>query len=39
MAASSNTASGVIRVTGTFIVAVTTIAPVSSITFTATYFV
>lgn len=39
MAASSNTASGVIRATGPFIVAVTTMSPVSSITFTATYFV
>ena len=39
MAASTNTASGVIRVTGIYIIAVTTIAPVASITFTATYFV
>jgi len=39
MAASTNTASGVVRVTGPFVVAVTTIAPVTSITFTATYFV
>jgi len=39
MAASTNTASGVVRVTGIYIVAVTTIAPVASITFTATYFV
>ena len=39
MAASTNTASGVVRVTGPYVVAVTTIAPVTSITFTATYFV
>lgn len=39
MAASTNTASGVVRVTGPFVVAVTTMAAVASITFTATYFV
>ena len=39
MAASTNTASGVVRVTGAYVVAVTTMAPVTSITFTATYFV
>ena len=39
MAASTNTASGVVRVTGPYVVAVTTIASVTSITFTATYFV
>jgi hypothetical protein len=39
MAASTNTASGVVRVTGPYVVAVTTMAPVTSITFTATYFV
>lgn len=39
MAASTNTASGNIRATGSFLVATTTIAPVTSITFTATYFV
>lgn len=39
MAASSNTASGEIRATGSLIVAVTTMSPVSSITFTVTYFV
>ena len=39
MAASTNTASGVARVTGPYVVAVTTMAPVTSITFTATYFV
>jgi len=39
MAASTNTASGVVRVTGSFVVAVTTMSPVGSITFTATYFV
>jgi len=39
MAASTNTASGVVRVTGAYVVAATTMAPVTSITFTATYFV
>ena len=39
MAASTNTASGEVRVTGPYVVATTTIAPVPSITFTATYFV
>ncbi len=39
MAASTNTADGVVRVTGTFVVATTTMAAVASITFTATYFV
>jgi hypothetical protein len=39
MAASTNTASGVVRVTGPYVVAVTTMSPVGSITFTATYFV
>ena len=39
MAASTNTADGVIRVTGIYIVATTTMAAVASITFTATYFV
>lgn len=39
MAASTNTASGVVRVTGVYVVAVTTMSPVASITFTATYFV
>ena len=39
MAASTNTASGEVRVTGIYVVATTTIAPVPSITFTATYFV
>jgi hypothetical protein len=39
MAASTNTADGVIRVTGIYIVATTTMAATGSITFTATYFV
>jgi hypothetical protein len=39
MAASTNTASGVVRVTGPYVVAVTTMSPVGSITFTATYIV
>lgn len=39
MAASTNTASGNVRVTGPFVVATDTISPVASITFTATYFV
>ena len=39
MAASTNTADGVIRVTGIYIVATTTMAAAASITFTATYFV
>ena len=39
MVASTNSESGVIRVDGALVVAATTISPVSSITFTATYFV
>jgi hypothetical protein len=39
MAASTNTASGVFRVSGIYVIAVTTMSPVTSITFTATYFV
>jgi hypothetical protein len=38
MAASTNTASGNIRTSGPFLVATDTISPVSSITFTVTYF-
>jgi hypothetical protein len=38
MAASTNTASGNIRTAGPFLVATDTISPVSSITFTVTYF-
>lgn len=39
MAASSNTESGNVRITGPWVVATTTILPVATITFTATYFV
>ena len=39
MAASTNTASGNIRITGPWVVATDTMLPVSTITFTATYFV
>ena len=39
MAASTNTADGVVRVTGIYVVATTTMAASGSITFTATYFV
>ena len=39
MAASTNTADGVVRVSGIYVIAVTTMSPVTNITFTATYFV